>query len=68
MKAFLLFLGISFIQLTAFSQATHPYTNCPDVDIAIVRAGTNANVTNPYFLYNVNQTTGAMTLGARRPL
>ena len=62
MKAFLLFLGISFIQLTAFSQATHPYTNCPDVDIAIVRAGTNANVTNPYFLYNVNQTTGAMTL------
>ncbi len=54
MKAFLLFLGMSFIQLTAFSQATHPYTNCPDVDIAIVRAGTNANVTNPYFLYNVN--------------
>jgi hypothetical protein len=62
MKAFLLFLGIFFIQLTAFSQATHPYTKCPDVDIAIVRAGTNANITNPYFLYNVNQTTGAMTL------
>ncbi|HEX7844910.1 MAG TPA: T9SS type A sorting domain-containing protein, partial [Chitinophagaceae bacterium] len=27
-----------------------------------VRAGTNADVTNPYFLYMVNQVTGAMTL------
>ena len=62
MKAFLLFLGIIITQSNIFSQATHPYTNCPDVDIAIVRAGTNANITNPYFLYNVNQTTGAMTL------
>jgi hypothetical protein len=39
-----------------------PFTNCPDVDVAIVRAGTNADITNPYFLYNVNNTTGAMTL------
>ena len=62
MKAFLLLLGIIVIRLSAFSQATQPYTNCPDVDIAIVRAGTNANVTNPYLLYNVNQLTGAMTL------
>ena len=36
--------------------------SCPDADIAIVRAGTNADITNPYFLYNVNQSTGAMTL------
>ena len=62
MKAFLLLLGITIIQSNIFSQATNPYTNCPDVNIAIVRAGTNANVTNPYFLYNVNQSTGAMTL------
>ncbi|TMI94313.1 MAG: T9SS type A sorting domain-containing protein [Bacteroidetes bacterium] len=62
MKTFLLSLGIIFIQFNSFSQATHPYTNCPDVNIAIVRAGTNASITNPYFLYNVNQSTGAMTL------
>ena len=43
-------------------QATHPYTQCPDVNIAIVRAGLNADVTNPYYLYNVNQSTGIMSL------
>lgn len=44
------------------SQAVSPYTTCPDVNIAIARAGTNATTTNPYFLYNVNQITGVMTL------
>jgi hypothetical protein len=63
MKIYLPILSILlFTQREAFSQATHPYTRCPDVNIAIVRAGTNADVTNPYFLYNVNQTTGAMAL------
>lgn len=44
------------------AQAVSAYTNCPDVNIAIARAGDNSATTNPYFLYNVNQTTGAMTL------
>ena len=38
------------------------FENCPDVDVAIVRPGTNADITNPYSLYTVNNTTGAMTL------
>ena len=63
MKIYLPILSIFlFTQSESFSQALHPYRNCPNVNIAIVRAGTNADINNPYFLYNVNQATGAMTL------
>jgi hypothetical protein len=43
----------------AFSQAVMPYAACPDAGIAIARAGLNANTTNPFYLYDVNATTGA---------
>jgi hypothetical protein len=63
MKRYLLLLcSIVALHSQSFSQASHPYLNCPNVNIAIVRAGTNADVTNPYYLYNVNQATGAMAL------
>ena len=61
MKSFpLTLIGLFFLQLL-YSQAVVPYTTCPDVNIAIARAGTNSDITNPYFLYNVNQLTGAMS-------
>ena len=47
--------------IIGFSQATTPYTTCPDATIAIVRSGTNSDTQNPYYLYNVNNSTGAMT-------
>ncbi len=63
MKIYLPILSMMlFTQTKIFSQASNPYSNCPDVNIAIAREGTNAVVTNPYFLYNVDQNTGAMTL------
>ena len=63
MKIFLPILSILlFTQMKGFTQATRPYRNCPNVNIAIVRAGTNADVTNPYFLYHVNNFDGTMTL------
>src|SRR5207249_10864572 len=46
----------------ATSQAVSPYTTCPNVNIAIVRAGFNSDFNNPNYLYNVNTTTGATTL------
>lgn len=62
MKRFLLILGILLMtREQLFAQANDPYNECPAVNIAIVRAGGNAAVTNPYYLYNVNTITGTMT-------
>jgi hypothetical protein len=41
--------------------AANAYTTCPDVDIAVARPGTNADINNPYTLYNVNTTTGVFS-------
>ena len=61
MKFFTLAISLLFITIFGYTQALVPYTTCPDVTIAITRAGTNADITNPYFLYNVNQSSGVMT-------
>ena len=53
-------ISLFFLHLSN-GQAVSPYTTCPDVNISIARAGTNADITNPYYLYNVYQVTGAMT-------
>jgi hypothetical protein len=68
MKNFLPLLSILLITQTKLhAQANIPYTNCPDVNIAIVRAGTNNDTSNGYHLYQVNQVTGAMTLVSGGP-
>ncbi len=46
----------------AISQASMPYTTCPNVNLALVRAGNNANTGNPFLLYEINTATGAATL------
>ena len=71
MKKFLtplLIIGLTIINNSLFSQATVPFTTCPDVNVAVVRSGTNADITNPYSIYNVNTFTGAMTLIPGGPL
>jgi hypothetical protein len=64
----LLIMALILINNSTFSQATVPFTTCPDVNIAVVREGTNADITNPYFIYNVNTATGGMTLLPGGPL
>lgn len=51
----------------ARTQASSPYTTCPDVNIAIARAGDNSAINNPYYLYNVNPASGAMAQVAGGP-
>lgn len=48
--------GISKAQLLT------PFATCPDVNVAVVRAGNNSQNTNPYSIYTVNSGTGAPTL------
>lgn len=67
-KILLPLLIISIINNSLFSQAIVPFTTCPDVNVAVVRAGTNADITNPYSIYSVNTATGAMTLLPGGPL
>lgn len=47
--------------------AVSPYTTCPDATITVARAGTSADINNPYYLYDVNNTTGVMTQVAGGP-
>jgi len=35
-----------------------PFNGCPDVNLAILRAGTNSSTTNPISIYDVNTATG----------
>ena len=51
-----------------YAQAVLPFANCPDANIAIARAGTNADTQNPYYMYNVSPATGTLTLIPGGPL
>lgn len=63
MKKSLLFCALLLLQSAIlFSQADDPYTTCPNVNIALLRAGFNADDTNPYNLYNVNTLNGSFTM------
>ncbi|MES2431179.1 MAG: T9SS type A sorting domain-containing protein [Bacteroidota bacterium] len=56
-------LSLSFV-MPVFSVLAQPipFVGCPNVNVAVVRAGTNATNTNPYSIYNVNAITGTPTL------
>jgi hypothetical protein len=55
-----LLLNLSF---ASFAQPVPtPFSGCPDVTIGIVRAGINADNTNPFNIYNVNPTSGNASL------
>lgn len=43
------------------SQAVDPFTTCPEVNVAVVRSGMNADIQNPYYIYTVNTTNGTFT-------
>src|SRR5438874_1034374 len=63
-----LFIALISVCNTSFSQAVTPFTTCPDVNLGIVRAGMNADVTNPYYMYTVNTTTGSLSVIPGGPL
>ena len=51
MRKILPFCAIALLfSFKSKSQASSPYTTCPNVSIAIARAGLNADVNNPYFM------------------
>ncbi len=63
-------LSISLLAVaatSAWTQATQPFTGCPGVSLALVRAGINANTSNPFYMYEVNTVTGAFTQLAGGP-
>lgn len=70
MKKLLLLTAIALVLInySVMSQAILPFTGCPNTSIAVVRAGTNTDITNPYFMYTVNTGTGAMTVIPGGPL
>jgi hypothetical protein len=68
MKKLLLPAIILFFGSSSFSQATLHFTTCPNVNVGVVRAGTNADVQNPYYIYSVNTSTGAVTQFPGGPL
>lgn len=69
MKKLLLPAAIILLFYTSsHSQATLHFTTCPNVNVGVVRAGTNADVQNPYYIYSVNTSTGAVTQFPGGPL
>jgi Secretion system C-terminal sorting domain len=74
MNKLLLFIGIFLLSYfcpiaqTGTAPGARPLAVCPNVNIAVARAGLNKDTLNPYYIYSVNSTTGAISLYPGGPL
>lgn len=61
MKKSVLFL-FNLLSIATISAQPTAFVGCPNVNLAILRSGTNSAVTNPLSIYSVNTTTGLPSL------
>src|ERR1700761_3083080 len=66
MKRLLLSSLLSVFFLSSMAQPMPQpiaFTGCPNNNVAVVRDGNNSAETNPYYIYNINTTTGTAGAG-----
>ena len=68
MRKIIIVLSFSFLSTLSFAQANSPFTNCPNVSMAIARNGTNSYNNEPVNFFQVNTTTGVSTIISGGPI